>query len=78
MASDAIEGSVVSVVVAVVVDEVLPTGEEFSGGGRPIGLYGIIGIGTGTGVVPIAPQPCCCPGAAAAGRRVECKPTGFG
>jgi hypothetical protein len=78
LASDAIEGSVVSVavVVAVVADEVLPTGEEF--GGRPIGLYGIIGIGTGTGAVLIAPQPCCWPGAAAAGRRVEGKPTGFG
>lgn len=80
MASDAIEGSVVSVVVvvAVVVDEVLPTGEEFSGGGRPLGLYGIIGIGTGAGVVLFAPQPCCWPGAATAGRRVEGKPTGFG
>ena len=76
MASDAIEGSVVSVVVAVVVDEVLPTGEEFGGGGRPIGLYGIIGIVAGAGAVLIAPQPCCWPGAAAAGKRVE--PTGFG
>ena len=80
MASDAIEGSVVSVVVvvAVVVDEVLPNGEEFGGGVRAIGLYGIIGIGTGTGAVLLAPQPCCWPGAAAAGRRVECEPTGFG
>jgi hypothetical protein len=79
LASDAIEGSVVSVVVvvAVVVDEVLPTGEEF-GGGRPIGLYGIIGIGAGAGAVLIAPQPCCWPGAAAASRRVGGKPTGFG
>jgi hypothetical protein len=78
LASDAIEGSVVSVVVVVafVVDEVLPTEEEFVGGGRPIELYGIIGIGTGAGAVLIAPQPCCWPGAAAASRRVE--PTGFG
>jgi hypothetical protein len=75
LASDAIEGSVVSVVVDD--DEVLPTGEEF-GGGRPIGLYGIIGMGTGAGAVLIAPQPCCWPGVAAAGRRVEGKPTGFG
>ena len=73
MASDAIEGSVV---VVVVFDEVLPTGEEF-GGGR-VGSYGIIGIGAGAGAVLIAPQPCCWPGAAAAGRRVEGKPTGFG
>ena len=77
MASDAMEGSVVSgvVVVAVAVDEVLPTGEEFGGGGRHIGLYG---IGAGTGAVLIALQPCCWPGVAAAGRRVEGKPTGFG
>ena len=74
MASDAIEGSVVSVPV---VDEVLPTGAEF-GEGRPIGSYGIIGIGTGAGAVLIAPLLCCWPGAAAAGGRVEGKPTGFG
>jgi hypothetical protein len=75
LASDAIEGSVVSVVVivAAVDDEVLPTGEEFGGGGGPIGLYGIIGAGA----VLIALQPCCWP-VAAAGRRVEGKPTGFG
>jgi hypothetical protein len=80
LASDAIEGSVVSVVVVVAVaaDGVLPTGEEFGGLGRPIGLYGIIGIGTGAGTVLTAPQPCCWPGAAAASRRVEGEPTGFG
>jgi hypothetical protein len=50
LASDAIEGS------AVVVVDVLPTGEEFGGGGRLIGLYGIIGIGAGTGAVQ-APLP---------------------
>ena len=61
-----------------VVDEVLPTDEEFGFGGRPIGLYGIIGIGTGAGDVLIAPQPCCWPGAAAAGSRVVDKPTDFG
>ena len=72
MASDAIEGSVVIVVVVVaVVEEVLPTGEEF-GGGRS---YGIIGNGIGAGAVLIAPQACCWPGVAAAGRRV---PNGFG
>lgn len=78
MASDAIEGSVVGVVVvvAVAVDEVLPTGEKFGGRGRPIGLYGTIGIGTGTGAVLIVPRPCCWPGAAAASR-VEGKPTDF-
>jgi hypothetical protein len=67
---------VVSVVVvaAVAVDEVLPGG----GGGRPIALYGIIGIGAGTGAVLMAPLPCCWLGAGAAGRRVEGKPTGFG
>jgi len=66
---------VVSVVVAV---EVLP-GEEFGGGGgRPIALYGIIGIGAGAGTVLMAPLPCCWPGAGAAGRRVEGKPSGFG
>lgn len=55
MASDAIEGSAVCVVVVV---NVLPTGEEFGGGGgRPIELYGIIGIGAGTGAVLIAPLP---------------------
>jgi hypothetical protein len=80
LANDAIEGSVVNVVVivAVVVVEVLPTGEELGGGGRPLGLYGIIGIGTGAGAVLFAPQPWCWSGAAAAGRRVEGKPTGFG
>jgi len=77
LASDAIEGRVVSAVIVVaVVDEVLPTGEEFGGGS--IGSYGIIGIGPGPGAVLIAPQPCCWPGAAAACRRVEGKPTGFG
>jgi hypothetical protein len=75
LASDAIEGSVVSVVI--VVDEVLPFGEEFGGGGRPIELYGIIGMGTGAGAVLIAPQPCCWPGEATAGRRVEGRPTDF-
>jgi hypothetical protein len=65
-------------VVAVAVDEVLP-GEEFGGGGgRPIALYGIIGIGAGAGVVLMAPLPCCWPGAGAASKRVEGKPTGFG
>ena len=80
MASDAIEGRVVSAVIVVaVVDEVLPTGEEFGGGGgRPIALYGIIGIGAGAGTVLMAPLPCCWPGAGAAGRRVEGKPSGFG
>ena len=58
-----------------VVDEILPTGEEF--GGRVIELYGIIGIGTGAGDVLMAPQPCW-PGAAAAGSRVVDKPTDFG
>lgn len=53
MASDAIEGSAVCVVVVI---DVLPTGEEFGGGG-PIELYGIIGIGAGTGAVLIAPLP---------------------
>jgi hypothetical protein len=54
LASDAIEGSAVSVVVV----DVLPTGEEFGGGGgRPIELYGIIGIGAGAGAVLIAPLP---------------------
>ena len=73
MASDAIEGSAVSVVV-----EVLPAGEEFGEGGT-IGLYGIIGIGIGigAGTVPIAPLPCCWPETAAAVRRVGGKPTGF-
>lgn len=57
MASDAIEGSAVSVAVVVVANvDVLPTGEEFGGGGRPIGLYGIIGIGAGAGAV-LAPLP---------------------
>jgi hypothetical protein len=81
LASDAIEGSVVvvAVAVAVVVDEVLPTGEEFGGcGGRPIGWsYGIIGIGAGAGAALIAPH-CCWLEAAAAGRRVEDRPAGFG
>jgi hypothetical protein len=40
---------------ALVVVDVLPTGEGF--GGRPIGLYGIIGIGPGTGAVLIALLP---------------------
>jgi len=74
LASDAIEGSAVCVVV---VDEVLPTGEEFGGGERLIGLYGIIGINAGPGAVLIAPLACCWPGAAAAGRRVEGKPIDF-
>ena len=69
---------VIVVVAVAVVVEVLPTGEEFGGGGRPTGLYGIIGIGAGAGAVLIAPQPCCWPGVAAASRRVEGKPTGFG
>jgi hypothetical protein len=57
LASDAIEGSAVSVAVVVIADvDVLPPGEEFGGGGRPIGLYGIVGIGAGAGAV-LVPLP---------------------
>jgi hypothetical protein len=57
LASDAIEGSAVVAVVVVADVDVLPTGEEFGGGGgRPIGLYGIIGIGAGAGAI-LAPLP---------------------
>ena len=52
MASDAIEGSAVVVVV-----DGLPAGEEVEGGGRPIEVYGIIGIGAGAGAVLIPLLP---------------------